>query len=191
MSVNGTKVITGVVRASFVHVFKPYAVKADQEAKYSLMALIDKNDKATIKDIKAGIKAAIDQGTSTLWGGKEPKKLHIPLRDGDDEKDTEEHPEYEGMMFFNASSKRAPGLIDRHKQELFDEEELKSGDYVKLSVNFYPYSVSGSNGIAVGLNNVMKWKDGEALGGGRVAASTDFDGEFDDDEGEEDMDDIL
>ena len=51
MSVNGTKVITGVVRASFVHVFKPYAVKADQEAKYSLMALIDKiNDRLMKKE---------------------------------------------------------------------------------------------------------------------------------------------
>ena len=177
---NGTKVITGEVRFSYLHVFEPYAAEVGQKAKYSVSLLIPKTDKQTIKLIQEAVAEATDQGQMSKWGGKVPKVLKTPLRDGDAEK-ADEHPEYEGMYFINASSDRQPGLVDSHKQEIFSDQELKSGDWGLASINFYPFSVSGNNGIACGLNNLMKKRDGESLGGTPANAETDFDGEFDDD----------
>ena len=45
---NGTKVITGEVRFSYLHVFEPYAAEVGQKAKYSVALLIPKKDKQTI-----------------------------------------------------------------------------------------------------------------------------------------------
>jgi hypothetical protein len=72
--------------------------------------------------------------------------------------------------------------VDSHKQEILTADELKSGDWGLASINFYAFSVSGNNGIACGLNNLMKKRDGESLGGTPVSAESDFDGEWDDDD---------
>ena len=178
---NGTKVITGEVRFSYLHVFEPYAAEVGQKAKYSVSLLIPKTEKQTIALIQEAVAEATDQGQMSKWGGKVPKNLKLPLRDGDAEKDTDEHPEYKGMFFINASSDRQPGLVDSHKQEIFSADDLKSGDWGLASVNFYPFSVSGNNGIACGLNNLMKKRDGESLGGTPASAESDFAEEFDDD----------
>ena len=48
MTANGqlnTKVKTGEVRFSYCHLFEPHAFDEIQEPKYSVMLLIDKNDK--------------------------------------------------------------------------------------------------------------------------------------------------
>lgn len=177
---NGTKVITGEVRFSYLHVFEPFAGEVGQKPKYSVSLLIPKKDKQTIALIQEAVAEATDQGQTTKWGGKVPKNLKLPLRDGDEEK-ADEHPEYEGMYFINASSERQPGLVDSHKQEIFSDQELKSGDYGLASINFYPFSVSGNNGVACGLNNLMKKRDGESLGGTPASAEADFAEEFDDD----------
>ena len=42
-----------------------------------------------------------------------------------------------------------------------------------VSVTFFGYDVSGNRGVACGLNNIMKFKDGERLGG-RSSAESDF-----------------
>ena len=177
---NGTKVITGEVRFSYLHVFEPFAGEVGQKPKYSVSLLIPKKDKQTIALIQEAVAEATDLGQTTKWGGKVPKNLKLPLRDGDEEK-ADEHPEYEGLYFINASSERQPGLVDSHKQEIFSDQELKSGDYGLASINFYPFSVSGNNGVACGLNNLMKKRDGESLGGTPASAEADFAEEFDDD----------
>lgn len=179
---NGTNVITGVVRFSYLHVFEPYAAEVGQKPKYSVSLLIPKTDKQTIALIQKAVENAKKLGVEKGKWSKDsiPKNLKLPLRDGDEEK-ADEHPEYEGMYFLNASSDRQPGILDSHRNYLMDPEELKSGDWGLASINFYPFSVSGNRGIACGLNNLMKKKDGESLGGTRTSAETDFDGEFDDD----------
>lgn len=178
---NGTKVITKEVRLSYLHVFAPYASQPGQEAKYSACLMWPKDDEEMNTLVREATQVAVEEGTRTKWGGKTPKSIHLPMRDGD-EKDLDTNPEYEGMYFLNCSSKRQPGLIDRHKMEIFDEADLKSGDYAIASINFYPYAASGNNGVGVGLNHLMKKRDGEALGGGFTKAENDFAGEFDDDD---------
>ena len=50
----------------------------------------------------------------------------------------------------------------------------------------FPFSTSGNNGVAAGLNNIQKVADGTPLGG-RSRAEDDFDDDY---EGDEDFGDL-
>lgn len=176
-----TKVVTGKVRFSYVNIFKSRAFQADQDAKFSICLLIPKEDKATLKKIKAAIDEAIQEGISSKWNGKKPANVKLPLRDGDEER-ADEAPEYEGTMFLNANSTQKPGIVDKDLNEILDPDEVYSGCWGRASINFYPFSVNGNKGIGVGLNNVQKLKDGEHLGAARASAESDFDDDFEDDD---------
>lgn len=174
-----SKVVTGKVRFSYVNIFKSRAFQADQDAKFSICLLIPKEDKATLKKIRAAIDEAIQEGISTKWNGKKPANIKLPLRDGDEER-ADEAPEYADMMFLNANSTQKPGIVDKDLNEILDPDEVYSGCWGRASVNFYPFSVNGNKGIGVGLNNVQKLKDGERLGATRASAESDFGDDFDD-----------
>ena len=53
-----TKVTTGTVRFSYLHVFEPWAAQEGQEKRYSVCLLIPKSDKKTLGKIKEAIEAA-------------------------------------------------------------------------------------------------------------------------------------
>ena len=101
------------------------------------------------------------------------------MRDGDEERP--DQPEYAGMYFLNASSKQAPGIVDKQVQPVLDSAEVYSGCYGRASLNFFPFNQAGNKGIACGLNNVQKLADGDYLGG-RSRAEDDFDSMDDDDD---------
>jgi hypothetical protein len=165
---NETKVVTGLVRLSYLKVWQP---EADDEGKkfYKACLLIPKKDKATVKKIEDAVEAAI----VAKWGSKKPKGLKLPLRDGDDEKDA---PEFENMLFLNCKSKSKPGLLNASREEILDEAEVYSGAWGKVSINFYAYDRADGKGVAVGLNAIQKLKDDENLGGGGWSAD-DFEDE--------------
>ena len=54
--------------------------------------------------------------------------------------------------------------------------EVYSGCYARVSLNFYAFNTNtnGNRGIACGLGNVQKLRDGEPLGGGSTSAADDF-----------------
>ena len=160
-----TKIVTGKVRLSYAHLFEPYSNQPDQDPKYSVTLLIPKSDKETLAKIEAARKAAIELGKAKQFQGKVPPNLVNTLHDGDEEKDTDEHPEYAGMMYIAVSSKQKPGVVDRSNQQVFDASEVYSGCYARVSINAYPYSYAGKKGISFGLNNVQKLADGERFGG--------------------------
>ena len=166
-----TKVVTGKARLSYVHVFQPHAIEDGQEPKYSVSLIIPKSDKATIKKIEAAIEAAKQAGIGK-FGGKLPAKLKLPLRDGDEERPDQE--EYANAYFLNATSKNAPGVVDKQLNPILDSTELYSGCYGRASINFYAFNTAGNKGIACGLNNLQKLADGDYLGG-RSRAEDDFD----------------
>lgn len=170
-TIKDTKVVFGPCRLSYTHVFTKYAPDGDTDnGKYMTNVLIPKSEKQTVKALQQAIEAAKKAGTVSKWGGKEPKNLEMPLRDGDTDKDDEV---YEDCFFINAKSSTRPGICDKNKNPIVDEEEIYSGVYAYVSVSFYPYDKNGNRGIACGLNNIMKFKDGERLGG-RTSAETDF-----------------
>ena len=166
-----TKVITGRVRFSYCHVFEPAAISEGQTPKYSVSIIIPKSDKATIDKINKAIDEAKQEGKSK-FGGKIPVSLKLPLRDGDEERPDDEA--YADSYFLNASSTTKPGLVDENRDEIMLKEEFYSGCYGRASINFYAFNQAGNKGIAVGLNNLQKLEDGEALGGIRASAQDDF-----------------
>ena len=55
--------------------------------------------------------------------------------------------------------------------EALDSEDIYSGCFGCASVNFFSYNTSGNTGVAAGLNNLIKTKDGDKLGGTHSAES--------------------
>ena len=179
---NPTKVITGVnTRWSYANVWDPKSIDGGKP-KYSVSLIIPKDDTATVNKIKAAIQAAYEEGQSKLKGnGKTVPRLSAiknPLRDGDLEKPDDAA--YAGCYFVNANSATAPGVVDADRQPIIERSEVYSGVYGRASINFYAFNVNGNRGIACGLNNLQKIRDGEPLGG-KASAESDFATEDDDD----------
>lgn len=178
VNVKKTQVITGIdTRLSYAHVWEPVSINGGKE-KYSVSVLIPKDDTKTIEAINRAIDAAIDEGVAK-FGGKKPNMaaIKIPLRDGDVERDDEA---YKGHYFINANSTTPPQIVDRAVQPILDRGEVYSGCYARVSLNFYAYNANGNKGIACGLGNIQKVRDGEPLGG-RSNATEDFSSLADDD----------
>ena len=179
---NPTKVITGVdTRWSYANVWDPKSINGGAP-KYSVSLIIPKSDKVTIQKIKAAIQAAYEEGESKLKGnGKSVPSLAVlktPLRDGDLERPDDEA--YKNAYFVNANSATAPGIVDADRQQIIDRSEVYSGVYGRASINFYAFNSNGNKGIACGLNNLQKIRDGEPLGG-KASAESDFATDDDDD----------
>lgn len=192
MTANGaktTKVITGEVRFSYVHLLEAYSSFDGQDPKFSATLLIPKSDKKTLAAIKKAQEAAKEAGKAK-FNGKIPAKLKTTLRDGDTDEsvDPDENPEYAGNYFIRVSSKTKPGIVDADVNPIMDAGEIYSGMYGRASINFFAYNTAGNRGISAGLNNIQKTRDGAFLGG-RSSADDDF-SEWDSGEDEE-TDDML
>ena len=161
--VNATKVITGVnTRWSYANVWDPKSINGGAP-KYSVSLIIPKSDTTTVNKIKAAIQAAYDEGQSKLKGnGKSVPALSAiktPLRDGDLERPDDEA--YKNSYFINANSSTAPGIVDADRQPILERSEV------------YAFNSNGNKGIACGLNNLQKIRNGEPLGG-KSRAEDDF-----------------
>ena len=170
-NMNKTKVITGVnTRLSYFHGWEPASINGG-EPKYSVSVLIPKTDKETVDAINNAIDAAIEEGI-TKFGGKKPNRaaIKLPLRDGDIERDDDA---YKGHYFINANSKTAPQIVDKAVRPILDRDEVYSGCYGRVSLSFYAFNSNGNKGVACGLGNIQKIKDGDSLGG-RPTAVDDF-----------------
>lgn len=179
---NPTKVITGVnTRWSYANVWDAKSINGGAP-KYSVSLIIPKSDTVTVNKIKAAIQAAYEEGEGKLKGnGKFVPALDAiknPLRDGDKERPGD--PAYANSYFINANSATAPGIVDADRNPIMDRSEVYSGVYGRASVNFYAFNSNGNRGIACGLNNLQKIRDGEPLGG-KSRAEDDFATESDDD----------
>lgn len=156
--VNPCKVITGVnTRWSYANVWEPKSINGGTP-KYSVSLIIPKSDTKTVEKIRAAIKT--------------------PLRDGDLERPDDDA--YKDSFFINANSATKPGIVDADCQHILERSEVYSGVYGRASINFYAFNSNGNKGIACGLNNLQKIRDGEPLGG-KPRAEDDFATADDDD----------
>ncbi|HBT65525.1 MAG TPA: DUF2815 domain-containing protein [Ruminococcaceae bacterium] len=179
---NPMKVITGPdTRWSYANVWEAKSINGGTP-KFSVSLIIPKSDTRTIAKIKAAIEAAYREGEAKLKGnGKTVPPLSAiktPLRDGDTERPDD--PAYANAYFINANSATAPGIVDANLQPILERSEVYSGVYGRASINFYAFNSNGNKGIACGLNNLQKIRDGEPLGG-KSRAEDDFATEIDED----------
>lgn len=172
-----TKVITGIVRLSYANVWEPKSINGGAE-KYSVSLIIPKSDTQTIDAINKAVDAAIEEGRGK-FGGKIPNKasLKLPMRDGDVDRPDDEA--YADSYFVNANSNTPPQVVDRQVNPIMERSEVYSGVYARVSVNFYAFNSNGNRGVACGLGNIQKIRDGEPLGG-RTNAADDFTTDVDD-----------
>ena len=165
-----TKVITGTVRLSYANIWEPKSINGGTP-KYSVSLIIPKSDTKTVAKIEAAIEVAFREGEAKLKGnGKSVPALSVlktPLRDGDLERP--DYPAYAGSYFVNANATSAPGIVDADRNPIL----TRSGVYGRASISFYAFNSSGNKGIACGLNNLQKIRDGEPLGG-KASAESDF-----------------
>ncbi len=179
---NPMKVITGPgTRWSYANVWEPKSINGGTP-KFSVSLIIPKSDTKTLAKIKAAIEAAYHEGESKLKGnGKSVPPLaalKTPLRDGDTERPDDEA--YANAYFINANATTAPGIVDADRNPILTRSEVYSGVYGRASISFYAFNSNGNKGIACGLNNLQKIRDGEPLGG-KASAESDFATDDDDD----------
>ena len=172
---NPTKVITGInTRWSYVNAWEPKSINGGAP-KYSVSLIIPKSDTKTLEKIRAAIQAAYEEGQSKLKGNGRSvpalSALKTPMRDGDAERPDDEA--YANSYFVNANSGTAPGIVDADRNPILERSEVYSGVYGRASINFYAFNSNGNKGIACGLNNLQKIRDGEPLGG-KSRAEDDF-----------------
>ena len=186
---SNTKVVLQNVRLSYVALLEPKAIQEGQDPKYSCMILIPKDDKKNLARIERAIDAAYEAGKATHLKGVKRDRFKITLRDADEELDLEANPEFEGHMFMNVNSVQKPGLLDKYKKKTDSQDDIYSGVFAHVSVNFYAYNTAGNRGVTAGLNNVMSLGHGDYLGG-RASAESDFE-DFEVEELDEDLDDLI
>jgi len=179
---NPLKVITGPeTRWSYANVWEPKSINGGTP-KYSVSLIVPKSDVKTVAKIKAAIEAAYKEGEAKLKGnGKSVPALSTiktPLRDGNIERPDD--PAYADAYFINANATTAPGIVDANRDPIMTRSEVYSGVYGRASITFYAFNSSGNRGIACGLNNLQKIRDGEPLGG-KASAESDFATDDDDD----------
>lgn len=179
---NPMKVITGPqTRWSFCNVWEAKSINGGTP-KYSVSLIIPKSDTVTVDKINAAIQAAYTEGESKLKGNGRSvpplSSIKTPLRDGDMERPDDEA--YKNSYFINANSAAAPGIVDADRNVILERSEVYSGVYGRASINLYAFNSNGNKGIACGLNNLQKIKDGEPLGG-KSRAEDDFATDDDDD----------
>ena len=158
-------IMTPEFRVSFPNVFRPQKpLKDGDEPKYGMTMLFPKG--ADLSKLKAAAKEAIKE----KWGDKPPKNLRSPFRDqGEKEFDGYE----DGAIFITATSKQKPGLVDASVQPIIDESEFYPGCYARATIRAFAYDKAGNRGVAFGLQNVQKTRDGDPLGG-RTRPENDF-----------------
>ena len=174
-NVNPMKVITGPeTRWSYANVWEPKSINGGSP-KYSVSLIIKKTDTVTVNKVKAAIEAAYHEGEAKLRGNGRSvpslSSMKTPLRDGDTERPDD--PAYAGCWFINANASTAPGIVDLSCNPIMTRSEVYSGVYGRASITFYAFNSNGNKGIACGLNNLQKVRDGEPLGA-KASAESDF-----------------
>lgn len=173
MATTVKRIVTIPGLGSYAFIFKPrQPKKPTDKAKYGITLLWPKSEKAKLVPLME----AIAEVAKTQFGENAVElmkrgKLKNPLRDGDEERP--EDKQFRGMYFMNATGERAPGIVDRHNQRVFEDSEAYSGCTFRASVALFGFDRDGNKGVAAGLNNLQVVTKGPRLDG-RKEAEEDF-----------------
>lgn len=167
---NTRKVTSPIFRGAFVNLFEAKPGPDGKNPKFGITMLFDAEAQKS-PEFKA-MKALANAAVKEKFGDKVPSNFRNPFRDG------KEKPELqgfgEGVIFVNATTKQQPGVVDAKVQRILNPDEVYSGAYYRATLTAYAYDQAGNKGVAFGLQNVQKVRDGEKWAG-RVEAEKDFD----------------
>lgn len=181
------KAMTPEFRMSYPKLFKAEKNELNGKMEYSVVAIFPKG--ADLSKLK---KAAADACVKK-WGADKSKwpqpnpatgqgGVRSPFRDQAERGKKDDAtgkitlpPGFEaGAIFINLKSEQAPQIVDEQVQPVIDTAKIYAGCWAIASVNAYAYSFKGNSGVAFGLGNVQRVRDGDHLGGGRTRAVDDF-----------------
>jgi len=184
----GNKIITPEFRGSYCNLLTPRAPNPESDPVYSILIVLPKKSADTkrfIKQLEKEIAAASLEKHGKVIPASKLK--HYPIKDGDDEEDDGFH----GHWLVRASNSRKPEVIDRKRNTLFEEEDVYSGAWYRVTVDVWAWdNPVGGKGCSINLRNVLKVKDDEPFTS-RAKAEDDFNDVLDDDDAEDDDDDGL
>lgn len=84
------------------------------------------------------------------------------------------HPEWDGMTVVKATSREQPEIRKGKSLEpVISTKDIKAGDWCIASVVPFAYDKGGGQGVSFALHNIVKLRDGVALGS-RRSADEDF-----------------
>jgi hypothetical protein len=147
-------ITTPIFKVHYPHLDKPHAAQEGAKEKYSVTMLFPKDtDMSKIKEL-------IQNAIASRWDARKRKGIKIPVRDGD--KDRPDKPEFKNCYFINASSLYVPKLYDQNKNEA-THEIFYAGCFAVASIKAFAYEAPGNKGVSIGLNKMMKIKDGEKI----------------------------
>jgi hypothetical protein len=171
---------TPIFRVSFPAMFKAESYDGG-EPKFGLSAIwtparFSDKEKALWAKIMKGLDDEALAKFKKKWNDL-PANVKCGLRDGAEKPDLEGYGD--GTMFASLTTKMRPGLVDRNKLPIIreDEKERYQSEGKEFSEEeFYSYDNKGK-GVALGLMNVQKVRDGDRLDS-RSDAASDFDDDF-------------
>lgn len=180
MASTDKKIVLGgpgrLVRFCYESVLKPSHNKESGRDEYSVMILIPKSDRKTLRTIRD----EIDRFKDEIYGTKVPFNYNDPLKDGDEYRSSNTgEPDKNRLDHFYITAKSlfppdVRKLVAGKRVKAETEDDFYSGCYGIAAVNFYNYDNKGKKGISAGLSSCMKIKDGKRLGGGVSDADKDY-----------------
>lgn len=175
---NGSQVITGEVRLSYVHLLEPQEDDYGN-SKYQARILIPNDDTETLDALREAKKVVIKEQMAKKWGGQMPKVFADSLKDCN--KDTTldgeiyaDKDENERDKFAVNASSRNPIEVVNASMRPATDSEVYSGVYARVVIQPFLYMNKGKRGIGYGLQAVQIIRDGEPLSGGKVSAKSVF-----------------
>ncbi len=169
------EVTTAAVRVQFPHFFDPYTPPKRKNdptyvPKYEGVLLFDMSNETQMASLKE-LKGLAADATRRKWGDETPDPLRSPFRDADKEKKT--YDGYAGHIFVRVATKFEPKIINLAKERITDPTQIYAGCWIRARVHAWAYD-NESDGINIGLGNVLFVKDDEAFSGGGSDPTEDF-----------------
>lgn len=156
--------VTPVARLNFAHLFTPRQRMNAGELVYQCVLVFDAG--TDITNLRNAAAAAAKEKWGDQWlKTTQASNFKKPFRKCEEKDDRDSFPA--GGQFMTVWSKNKPGMVDQAMRPILNENQLYSGCYVKADVNAFAFDQQGSKGVAFGLNNIQKVKDGERLDGRR------------------------
>lgn len=161
-----------VCRMIWPSLFAPTKMReqAEDQAKHQITILIPKD-----ADITALQTAAKDAATEK-FGAKKTTGIRSPFRKTEEKDKLAEFAE-DYPFYITARSKDKPGVVGPSGKAVDDPEQVYSGRHCRVSMQAFAYDTAGNKGVSFGLQNVQLLDHDDPLnvGGGRVAAESEFD----------------
>lgn len=136
---------------------------------YSVTLLIPKT--SNVDGIKQAITEAVRIGIEKKWKGYQPPNLNLPLKDGDAYAAAKpgKRDAYIGMWFINCKQDPEMGqpvLLDENRVRSINPQDIQSGDWANVVVEFVPFDTKGNQGVTTIPKVIQKTMTGERFTGG-------------------------